>query len=53
MKTLTKSTLILFTLLLSSCSFFDKLIEARGLDVTGTVPISNVEVPTTTEDVRG
>ncbi len=41
MKTLATIVLIL---LLSSCSFFDKLIEIRGLDV---------EVPTAVEDVRG
>ncbi len=44
MKTLATIWVIVLILMLSSCSFFDKLIEIRGLDV---------DVPTTTEDVRG
>ena len=44
MKTLTTIWVIVLILMLSSCSFFDKLIEAKGLDVT---------VPTAVEDVRG
>ena len=44
MKTLGIITLIVLVAMLSSCSFFDELIEARGLDV---------EVPTAIEDVRG
>ena len=44
MKTLGVITLIVLIAMLSSCSFFDKLIEARELDVT---------VPTANSDVRG
>ena len=44
MKTLGIITLIVLVAMLSSCAFFDELIEARGLDVT---------VPTAVEDVRG
>ena len=44
MKTLFTIWMIVLVIMLSSCSFFDELIEARGLDV---------ETPTTTEDVRG
>ena len=44
MKTLGIITLIILVAMLSSCSFFDKLIEAKGYEV---------ETPTTTEDVRG
>ena len=53
MRTLFTIWMIVLVIMLSSCSFFDELIEARGLDVTGTVPISNVTVPTAVEDVRG
>jgi len=44
MKILGVITLIVLVAMLSSCSFLDKLIEVRGLDV---------EVPTAVEDVRG
>ena len=44
MKTLATIWVIVLILMLSSCSFFDELIEARGLDVT---------VPTAVADVRG
>ena len=44
MKILGVITLIVLVAMLSSCSFLDKLIGARGLDV---------EVPTAIEDVRG
>ena len=44
MRTLFTIWMIVLILMLSSCSFFDKLIEIRGLDVT---------IPTAVEDVRG
>ena len=44
MKTLTTIWVIVLILMLSSCSFFDELIEARGLDI---------EIPTANSDVRG
>ena len=44
MKTLFTIWVIVLILMLSSCSFFDKLIEARELDV---------EIPTANSDVRG
>ena len=44
MRTLFTIWVIVLILMLSSCSFFDKLIEARGHEV---------EIPTAVEDVRG
>ena len=48
-------TIILITLMLSSCAMLDKLRGNLGVpDMLTTVPDTiNVETPTTVEDVRG